>query len=227
MYKSTKTQMLVSVTSILLLEVFHFCGTVRAQTRDHTDQRILAPLVSAGIPENDPTALIRTLHSDANLAASAAYALGKLPGHKEAVAALISTIRDVPVSIRPSQDALWDVTAVYAARALVNLREKDWIPVARGRLGLLRDRSSKIQMSEVLASQGCYDGWPVVYDNLLARPYDYVALMAVPSFVGVKHPDGSDVDLAAQLTALIPSMPGDRQELAMSIVSKIRAKMVH
>jgi hypothetical protein len=228
MYSSIQRRSLIGLTPLLACGcIFGFGVLGKAQTIDDPDLRVLGPLINAGIRVGDSSVLIATLQgNDPDLAARAAYALGKLPKTRQAVAALTSAIRDARTRVRPYELDSWDSAAVYAARALVVLHEKDWIPVAQGRLGKMKHPTSKIQMSAVLASQGCYDGWPVVYENLLllSPRFDYHALIAVPDFVGMKNSDDSELDLAAELAGLIPSMREDKRKLAISIVTEIRAK---
>jgi hypothetical protein len=225
--------MLIYISQIKALGRITFLATgigiiqlcVAFQQVDDPELRLLGPLRGAGINPDDSASLIRALRSrDAALAFGAAYALGKLPSNKDAVAALTSVMQSAPPNIARHEEALWEGVAVYAARSLVRLHETDWIPAARTRLRQFRDRTSAIQLSAVLASQGYYDGWSVVHDSILEPPFDYSALIAVPSFVGMTRLDGSPVDIALEVERLLPSIRPTHRQLALSTVTAIRER---
>jgi hypothetical protein len=216
MSESMNSRRMTRLISALCGCLFLHCGVGNAQDRDNLEINLLGRLISLGIALDNPAALISTLQgADGDLA---------FPKSEASVNALTAVIRDMPSNVRPSASGLWDLAAVQAARTLGGLHEKDWIPIARGRLPRIKDVGVRIDMSAALASAGCYDGWPTIYENLLLR---YDALISVPSFVGMKHPDGSEVDLEPLLAGLIPSMREDLRKHASAVVSEIRKKKKH
>jgi hypothetical protein len=213
---------------LLTVSVALLTSTGRAQIIDSNEDRWLDPLRKANISLTDPAALIRLLKGpDLHLASNAAYALGKLPKTKEAVDELTSAVRTEPPPGTPRyKEGSFDALAVSAAMALAQLNDKDWIPVGRARLASIKDRNSMIQMSGVLASQGCYDGWRIVHEYLTIVPFNHTSILAVPKFVGMKNADGTEFDVAAELERLIPFM-GTHRELAATTVRQIRARTKH
>lgn len=224
MLKNRKVRGLVALSATGVCAFFQFCALSRAQTRDDISRQMLAPLIQSGIPVDEPSALIRTLHDrNSALAMRAAYALSRLQPSKEAVVALTAVIRDAPPPVSSNEESSWEFVAVYAARTLAVFGERNWIPVARVRLTKLSDLSAQVQLSATLASLGCYDGWLYVREGLLSR-YDYEALIAARSFMGMTKPDGSAVDIATEIEQLAPSVREVNRKLALSIAAEIRAK---
>jgi hypothetical protein len=196
-----------------------------AQPRDQAKERLLEPLLRRGIPVTDEDKLISVMEGDdPGLATSAAYALQFLGKTQKVVDALTIAIRSRRPNVPKYAENAWDLQAVYAARSLRQLGDRGWVSVAKERLKQIAQINTRIQMGAVLAGEGVYDAWPLVRDNLTENSYGYQALIALPAFVGMKGPDGIDVDIAAELSRVMPLLPADRRAVAGAILTEINRK---
>jgi hypothetical protein len=196
----------MKMTSLLLVGICLFMaylisGGVSGQTQlpgppCEGDERLVAPLVNAGISLN-PTSLIQALQNEEIIIASrAALALSRFPKHQEIVEALNLASQDKRETV-----------AISAIRSLIKVNENGWVPSAMERLPIMRDRVVQIQLAGLLAQIGHADGWPIVISAVSDEKMALVALEHVAYFDRLKDQSGRSIDVAAELNMLLVRAP--------------------
>jgi len=173
------------------------------------DERLVAPLVNAGVSLN-PTSLIQALQNEETIIASrAALALSRFPKHQEIVEALNLA----------SQDER-EIVAISAIRSLIKVNENGWAPSAMKRLPIMRDPVVQIQLAGLLAQIGHADGWSIVISAVSDEKMTLVALENVAYFDKLKDQSGRPIDVAAELNMLLARAPD-------LVRKQIEEKLVH
>src|SRR5262245_35374508 len=135
------------------------------------DERLVAPLVNAGISLN-PASLIQALQNEETIMASrAALALSRFPKHQEIVEALNLA----------SQDKR-ELVVISAVSSLIKVNERGWAQIATKRLPIMRDPVAQIQLAGLLAEIGHAEGWPIVISAVSDEKMALVALEYVAYF---------------------------------------------
>jgi hypothetical protein len=156
------------------------------------DERLVAPLVNAGI-SLDQESLIQALQNDKSIVASrAALALSRFPKHQKIVEALNLA----------SQDKR-EFVATSAIRSLMAFNENNWVPNAISRLPIMEDRVARIQLAGLLARVGHAEGWPIVISAVSDEKMAGVALENVTYFDKLNDQSGMSIDVVTELNRLL------------------------
>ncbi len=176
------------------------------------DERLVVPLVNAGILLN-PESLIQALQNEELIIASrAALALSRFPKHREIVEALRFA----------SQDKR-ELVAISAIRSLMTFNESDWIPSAISRLPSMHDRVAQIQLAGLLAQMGHAEGWPIVISAVSDEKMALVAIENVAYFDKLNDQSGRSIDVAMELNMLLTTVSGPVREQIERKLAQLKA----
>ncbi|MGB9177737.1 MAG: hypothetical protein WCB68_00710 [Pyrinomonadaceae bacterium] len=175
------------------------------------------PLIRAGIPINRES-LIHALNNKSILiAGNSALLLPRFPKTRRMVEALTALVEN-------DQDPQREILAVNAARSLVQLNERDWVPKALARLPKLRDRVSQVQLAGLLARVGHAEGWPIVRDTLTDENLALVALENVAYFNRLRDENGQTINVVEELNRLSSQAPEGARKLIEEKLIELRKK---
>lgn len=178
----------VAIMTSLLLSWNEYA---RADGPTESAERVMTPLLNAGIGL-DSDSLIRALgNKDTFLATRAAYLLGSRHGSPDIVAAL-------SVATGSRNEGL----AFTAMQSLERLGTQSWREEAVERLPRIEDRAIKVQLASLLARTGYVDAWDVVAAAILDVNYTSLALEDVDAFENKLKKNGERIDLPAELERL-------------------------
>src|ERR1041384_970052 len=147
------------------------------------DTRAAMGLRLAGISLDDQTALIGALHRPF-LAASAAYALAKLPKND-------LVIREL------NQAALADDEHLMTASVstLSGFGDTQWVAAVRGRFPTVRNKLNQLLIAARQARAGVYDGWDLIESTIPTKEpvYRDIALLDLYDFRDCKDAFGRPI----------------------------------
>jgi hypothetical protein len=172
-------------------------------------------LAEAGIDRNDQQALIRALHHESpSVRLMSIFGLGKLPSTPAAVDALLGLL-----------DSSDDTTLMYAVGSLVELKTTGWTNRVVPRMGSIKTKRTEVELWGLLAEAGEYSGYPVVKEALSSGTGSLSnALVAFRRFEGMRDSQGKLVDLAEELSIMLPRMPEQMRAPVSFQIDQLRAK---
>lgn len=202
---------------IALLFCFMLTPGVDGQTRlpgppQEGDERLITPLINAGIALNENSLIEALKHQDTNVAARAARALGRLPKSNAIVSALKAAI---------SQDR--DIVSLSAGYSLLDLNQKTWVPtIGVSRLAKMHDPLLQIQFAGLLAQGGSGAGWSIITSRITDELYTPLVLESIDHFEGKTDQAGRQIRVVAELERLSREAPEASRRLIAQKLAQLK-----
>jgi hypothetical protein len=175
------------------------------------DERLVAPLVNAGIALNEPSLIAALKNNDSNIAARAAGALARFPKTRRLVHALEAALSDDR-----------DIVAMRAGYSLFDLNERAWVMTGVTRLPQMHNPLVQLQFAGLLARAGNTAGWPIVVSGILEEQFTPVALENIQYFNGKIGPNGQPIRVVEELERLSNGVPEGSRRLIEEKLNQLR-----
>lgn len=201
-----------------LLFLFMFTPGVNAQTKlpgppQEGDERMVTPLINAGIPLNENSLIEALKHQDTSVAARAAAALGRFPKTTSIVNALKAAI---------AEDR--DIVSLNAGYSMLHLNQKAWVTsIGITRLHAMHNPLLQIQFAGVLARGGSGAGWSVITSRITDVMYTPLVLENIDSFDGKTDQDGHQIKVIEELEKYSREAPEESRKLIVQKLSQLKA----
>jgi len=171
------------------------------------DERLVTPLINAGIALNESSLCKALSNQDSTIAARAASALARFPKSRRIVHALETAVA-----------ADRDIVSLDAAYSLLELNEKAWVATGAARLRAMHNPLLQIQFAGLLARAGNTAGWSLITSKITDERFTPIVLENIDYFDGKIGPSGRRIKVVEELERLSGETPeGSRKLIAQKL----------